>query len=246
MITSAVDLDEQTGSGAMDKLSEGHSIRRYDGELDYLRFIVLEMGGLVVNQVDKALVAFKNRDTDLAHKVVSLDSEVDRLEVQADDEIAKIIARRSPVSSDLRMVMAVSKSVSDLERIGDEAVRIAGLIIQLFGGENSDPNSQFLRDVNRIGKIASLGLRNAVEIFDVWDEKKALQVIESHRQMEEEFQDDLRRVMTYVLEDYRNIGSAIVEVLIIKALERICHHAQNLAEYVVFQVYGEDIRGQQP
>jgi phosphate transport system protein len=227
-------------------LNDGHTIRRYDGELDYLRYIILEMGGLVVNQVGDAMAAFKNRDLGLAHCVVSQDGEVDHLEVKADEEIAKIIATRSPVSADLRMIMAVSKSVSDLERIGDEAVRIADLVIQLFGTEHSDPHRQMLRDVNRIGDMAMSGLRSSVEIFDVWDEGKALKVIENHRRMEEEFQADLRRLMTYVLEDYRNIGSAISVVLVIKSLERIGHHAQNLAEYAVFQVYGEDIRGQQP
>jgi phosphate transport system protein len=229
-----------------DGLNEGHTIRRYDGELDYLRYIVLEMGGLVVNQVGDAIAAFKNRDLGLARHVVSQDGEVDHLEVKADEEIAKIIATRSPVSADLRMIMAVSKSVSDLERIGDEAVRIADLGIQLFGAERSDPLRQMLRDVNRIGDMAMSGLRGSVEIFDVWDEEKALKVIENHRRMEEEFQADLRQLMTYVLEDYRNIGSAISVVLVIKALERVGHHAQNLAEYAVFQVYGEDIRGHQP
>jgi len=226
--------------------NENHTFKRYDGELDHLRFIVLEMGGLVIKQLADSLSAFKTRNPELAKKVIALDNEVDRLEVQSDEEIAKIIAKRSPVSSDLRLVMAVSKSVSDLERIGDEAVRIAGLAIQLFGGEVSEPNHQMLRDISRIGEMAMTGLRNAVEIFDVWDEEKALHVIENHRQMEEEFQADLRHLLTYVLEDYRNIGFAISVVLVIKSLERIGHHAQNLAEYVIYQVYGEDIRSQQP
>ena len=226
--------------------TEGHIIRRYDGELDHLRLSVLEMGGLVVNLLGNALIAFKTQDEDLARQAVAMDNEVDQLEVDVDQEIAKIIAKRCPVSSDLRMVMAVSKSVSDLERIGDEAVRIAGLAIQLIESEGGEPNSQMLRDVNRIGDMAISGLRNAIEVFDVWDEDKALQVIENHRNMEEEFQADLRHLLTYILEDYRNIGFAISVVLVIKALERIGHHAQNLAEYAVFQVCGEDIRSQQP
>ena len=227
-------------------MTEGHIFKRYDGELNHLHYLILEMGGLVIAQVRDALAAFKTRDTALARKVVALDSEVDRLEVSADDEIVKLLAMRCPVSSDLRMVIAVSKSVSDLERIGDDAVRIAGLVIQLFGHESSDPNSQMLRDVNRMGEMAVTSLRNAVEVFDVWDEAKALQVIECHREMDEEFQADLRRLLTYVLEDTRNIGFAISVVLVIKALERIGHHAQNLAEYVIFQVQGEDIRHKQP
>jgi phosphate transport system protein len=226
----------------MDNLIEGHTVKRYDGELNHLHYLILEMGGLVLAQVRDALTAFRTRNTALAHKVVAMDNEVDRLEVAADDEIVKLIAKRCPVSSDLRMVMAVSKSVSDLERIGDEAVRIAGLVIHLFGDEGSDPNSQMLRDVNRMGELAVNSLLHAVEVFDVWDEAKAIKVIDSQREMDEEFQADLRRLMTYVLEDTRNIGFAISVVLVIKSLERIGHHSQNLAEYVIFQVRGEDVR----
>ena len=227
-------------------MNEGHIFKRYDGELSHLHYVVLEMGGLVVSQVQDALAAFKARDSALAQKVIDLDGEVDQLEVSADDAIVELIARRCPVSSDLRLVIAVSKSVSDLERIGDEAVRIAGLVIQLFGHEGSDPNGKMLRDVDRMGDMALTGLRHAIEVFDVWDEAKALRVIESHREMDDEFQSDLRHLLTYVLEDTRNIGYAIGVVLVIKALERIGHHAQNLAEYVIFQVRGEDIRHQQP
>jgi phosphate transport system protein len=226
----------------MDNLIEGHTVKRYDGELNHLHYLILEMGGLVLAQVREALTAFRTRNTALAHKVVAMDNEVDRLELAADDEIVKLIAKRCPVSSDLRMVIAVSKSVSDLERIGDEAVRIAGLVIHLFGDEGSDPNSQMLRDVNRMGELAVNSLQHAVEVFDVWDEAKAIKVIDGQREMDEEFQADLRRLMTYVLEDTRNIGFAISVVLVIKSLERIGHHAQNLAEYVIFQVRGEDVR----
>jgi len=231
---------------AMNEFTEGHTFKRYDGELNHLHYLVLEMGALVLSQVREALAAFKSRDLALAHKVVTRDSEVDRLEVQADDEIVKLIARRSPVGSDLRMVMAVSKSISDLERIGDEAVRIASLVIQIFGNESSDPNSQLVRDVNGMGAMAMGSLQSAVEIFDVWSEEKARAVIARHRDMDEEFQSDLRRLMTYIMEDSRNIGFAISVVLVIKSLERIGHHAQNLAEYTIFQVKGEDIRNKNP
>lgn len=222
--------------------TEGHTYRRYDGELNHLHFLVLEMGGLVLSQVRDALAAFRTRDVLLAQRVVTKDGAVDRLEVEADDEIAKLIARHSPVGNDLRMVIAVSKSVSDLERIGDEAVRIAGLVIQLFGHESGDPNGQLVRDVDRIGGLALSSLQCAVEVFDVWDERKALSVIEKHRELDLEFQSELRRLLTYVMEDARLIGFAINVVLAIKSLERIGHHAQNLAEYVVFQVMGKDIR----
>lgn len=230
----------------MDKTSEGHIFKRYDGELNHLHYLTLEMGGLVAAQLKDALSAFKNRDIELARKVVSRDGEVDRLEVAADEEIVKVLALRCPVSEDLRTVFSVSKSVSDLERIGDEAVRIAGLVIELFDHEGSDPNGQMMRDVHRMGDMALTSLRKALEVFDIWNEDKAMAVIENHREMDEEFQSDLRHLMTYILEDSRNIGHAISMVLVIKSLERIGHHAQNLAEYVIYQVRGEDIRSHQP
>ncbi|SMF97403.1 phosphate transport system protein [Methylomagnum ishizawai] len=221
---------------------DSHTVKRYDGELNHLHYLVLDMGGLVLGQIRAALAAFKCRDVEEARRVVASDRVVDQMEVQADDEIVKLIARRAPVGSDLRMVMAVSKSISDLERIGDEAVRIASLAIQLFGSEGSDPGNRLLRDVNRMGELAVSTLAEALEVFEVWDEAKARHVLANYHEMEEEFQADLRRLMTYIIEDSRNIGFTIGLVLAIKALERIGHHAHNLAEYVIFQVEGEDIR----
>jgi phosphate transport system protein len=229
----------------MDQLIVGHTYKRFDGELENLSYLTLEMGGLVINQLHDALIAFKNRDHALAQKVIATDAEVDRLEVDADAQIVTLISKHCPVSADLRMVIAVSKSVSDLERIGDEAVRIAALVIDLFGSERRELNPQMTREVNRMGEMALTSLRHAVEVFDVWDEDKAIQVIDAHRVMEEEFQSDLRHLMTFVLEDTRTIGNAISVVLVIKSLERIGHHAQNLAEYVIFLVQGEDIRSHQ-
>ena len=230
----------------MNELIEGHTVKRYDGELSHLHYLVLEMGGLVIQQIRDALTAFKEGDVNLARKVANRDVEVDRLEVQADEETVRVIARRCPMGSDLRVVITVSKSVSDLERIGDEAVRIASLVTQMFGGhyngEASNHLAQLVRDVDRIGGMALSSIQYAVELFDVWDEDKALKVITSHREMDGEFQSELRRVMTYIMEDSRNIGYAVSMVLLAKSLDRITHHARNLAEYAIFEIKGVDIR----
>lgn len=230
----------------MGHLGEGHIVKRYDGELKNLHYLTLEMGEVVLNQLGDALEAFKHGDIELARKVVDMDNQVDYLEVSNDDQISQLLARRCPVSSDLRLVIAVSKSVSDLERIGDEAVRIAGLVIDQYGRERGESNGKMLRDVQRMGEMAMASLRNALNLFEVWDEDSALKVIANYRDMDEEFQSDLRRLITYIMEDYRNIGMAVGVVLVIKALERIGHHAQNLAEYVILHVKGEDIRHRQP
>lgn len=222
--------------------TEGHTIRRYDGELGHLHFSLLEMGGLVLAQVREALAAFKNRDMETARKVVAWDRQVDQSEVRADAEIVGLLARRCPVGRDLRTVMAISKGVSDLERIGDEAVRIAGLVLQLFGPDANAPANHLSRDVIKIGTMAADSVRTALEVFEGWNDEKAREVIEAHREMEDEFQAGLRRLMTFVLEDSRNIGAVIGVVSVLKSLERIGHHAQNLAEYVIFEVRGEDVR----
>jgi phosphate transport system protein len=231
---------------AMNIKAEGHTIKRFDGELSQLHYRVLEMGGLALTQVKDALRSLKAKDTVLARKISQREHEVDLLEIETDAEIVELIARRSPVGSDLRMVMAVSKSVTDLERIGDEAVRIANTILQIYGAEGLDPNDQLLRDVHVMGAMAVDALEKALELFDRLDEKAARELILGRQEFEEEFEAGLRRLMTYVMEDSRNIGFAVNMVLALKALERIGAHAQNLAEFVIFQVKGKDIRHQNP
>jgi phosphate transport system protein len=229
------------------ELNQGHTLKRYDGELSHLHELLLVMGRLVLGQLRDALAALKDRDVALAHRVITRDRDIDRLEVEADHEIVDVIARRAPVGRDLRRVMAVSKSVSDLERMGDEAARIAGAVIQLFGPESGgDPNTALVRAVNGMSALAMSGLESAVDLFEAWSEDKARAVIATYRAMDEQFQTDLRHLMTYVMEDARNVGFAISVVLVIKSLERIGHHAQNLAEYAIFQEKGEDIRSQAP
>jgi phosphate transport system protein len=226
----------------MSEKTEGHTLRRYDGELNHIHYLALEMGGLALNQVEQALTSLKTRDLALARKVIQRDNEVDALEVRADGEIAKVVARRSPVATDLRMVLAVSKSITDLERVGDEAVKIANIVLHVYDNESADPNSQLLRDVTRMGAMAITMLQEALDLFDRQDEEKAEKIARGHSELDEEFKSGLRRLITYIMEDARNIGFAVSAVLIIKALERIGDHAKNMAEYVIFRIKGEDIR----
>lgn len=233
-------------SGCGNDRSEAHTIKRYDDELTHLHRRVLDMGRFVLSQVRDALAAFHARDVKSAGVVMAHDGDVDRMETAADDEIVRLLARRSPLGSDLRVVMAASKSVSELERIGDEAARIASLVTQLFGKETSDPNHRLLRDVNRMAAIAMNSLESALEVYDVWDDDKARAVVARYRDMDDEFQSDLRRLITYIMEDPRAMTLAINVVLTLKALERIGHHSQNLAEYVIFRESGDDIRARMP
>lgn len=213
----------------------GHTVKRYDGELEHLHYLVLDMGSLVLRQVENALAAFKARDEALARRVIAIDQEVDRMEVWADSEIAQLVARRSPVGNDLRRVLAVSKSIADLERIGDEAARIAGLALQPFLQENHKPSPRLLGAPNQIGEHALAHLRLALEAFEDWDEAKARRALAGHWQMEDEFQSLLRYLTSYVFEDCRNISLSISLTLAAKSLERIGHHARNIVEHVLFQ-----------
>lgn len=224
--------------------AEGHTVRRYDGELSHLHYLVLEMGGLVLAQVRDARDALCDRDLERAHRVVAREHDVDACELHADAEIVQLIARRTPVGGDLRLVFAVSKSITDLERIGDEAARIANIGMQLFGGDSADPNPALLHDIGSMGALALGQLENALQIVDRWDGVLAAELLDAHQELDYEFQAAFRRLMTFIMQDSRNIGFAVNIVLIIKAFERIGEHAQNLAEYVLYQTEGKDVRHQ--
>ncbi|BBL76567.1 phosphate signaling complex protein PhoU [Methylomagnum ishizawai] len=236
-------MSGQEQASAVPKV-EGHTVRRFDGEMNQIHLKVLEMGGLALAQLKDALRALKNKDAALAQAIAPREDRIDHLEVEADAEVLGLIARRCPMGGDLRMVMAVSKSVTDLERIGDEAMRIASIAQQIYGKDGSEPGGPLLRDVHLMGDFVVEVVEDALRAFDLLDEDLATEVIAQQDRLEDEFEAGLRRLMTYVMEDARNIGFAISVILIIKALERIGAHAANLAEYVIFQVRGMDVRHQ--
>jgi len=222
--------------------TEGHTVRRYDGELNNLHMLSLEMGGLVLNQTQEALDALLHKDLQRATRVIERDHEVNRLELRIDAEVTSVIARRGPMAQDLRTIMAVSKAVTDMERIGDEAAKIAGVVLNIYDNERADPSVHLLRDVTHMGRLAVEMLRDSLEVLDRLDAGKAEDVIASQSEMGLEFQATFRRLVTYIMEDYRNLGHAINVVLISKALERIGDHAKNIAEYVIYLIRGTDIR----
>jgi phosphate transport system protein len=224
---------------------EGHTVQRFDGELSNLHLMILEMGGLVVDQVNLALRALREKDTAAAQLVVHREPRIDAMEVKLDDEVVTVIARRCPVARDLRITTAISKAVTDLERIGDEAARLAHLVISIYDSESSDPSSHLLRDTINMGRLAHGMLSEALEIFDSLNADKAEAMVKNHGELDAEFQSSLRRLTTFLLEDARNIGHTVNIVLILKALERIGDHARNIAEYVIYLIKGEDVRHQQ-
>jgi phosphate transport system protein len=207
--------------------------------------MILEMGGLVVDQVHLALRALREKDIPAAQLVIHREPKIDAMEVKLDDEVVTVIARRCPVARDLRITTAISKAVTDLERIGDEAARLAHLVVSIYDSESSDPSSHLLRDTINMGKLAFGMLSEALDIFDTLDVSKAETMIKNHGELDAEFQSSLRRLTTFLLEDARNIGHTVNIVLILKALERVGDHARNIAEYVIYLIKGEDVRHQQ-
>jgi phosphate transport system protein len=223
---------------------EGHTVRRYDGELTHLNLMVLEMGGLATDQCREALAALQAGDVELAAHVLEREDAVDALELELDENIWWLVGQRGPVGRDLRVVVAVSKAVTDLERIGDEAARIARSVKAIYADarERRRPSAKLLRDVQRMGQAALKYLREAVALYDNFDADKARALIARDRELDDEFAASLRRVSTFLLEDARNVGHVVEVVMMAKALERIGDHARNLAEYIVYLIGGEDIR----
>jgi phosphate transport system protein len=219
-----------------------HIVKRFDQELGKLRSQVLEMGGLVEDQISRALSALDDEDLDLAREVIDRERAVNDMDVNADEVSVNLIALRQPVGTDLRMIMSLAKSVTDLERIGDEAEKIARMALRLYGGENSVPNSNLLRDVGSMAKIAKAMLHECLDALARLDVEKAVDIAHGDAELDYEFQSALRRLVTYMMEDPRNIGHAIDIVFIIKALERVGDHAKNIAEYVIYLVKGQDVR----
>ena len=226
----------------MPDLLEGHTVTRFDGELNHLHLLLLEMGGLAVDQCNQALSALRDEDLELAQYVIQRETDVDALELKLDGDIWWEVGRRAPVARDLRAVMAFSKVATDLERVGDEAARIAHTCLTIYGDEVPRPSLNLMRDVFGMGRLAIELLNDSVGLLDSLDAKAAHVLLARHSELDTEFQSSLRRVSTFILEDARNVGHAIGTVALVRSFERIGDHASNLAEYVIYLVRGDDVR----
>ena len=226
----------------MHRSLEGHTLHSYDGELNGLHIQMLEMGGLVMDQFKLALQSLHDSSVLLAQRVLEREHDVDQMEIKSDNDLAKVIAKRAPVAGDLRVIISISKATTDLERIGDEAARIASLALSIYDSDTALPGKHLLRDVTTMGELAAAMLHEALESFDTLEAERAAARICKENELEIEFQSSLRRLATFLLEDARNVGHAIHTVLMLKSIERIGDHARNLAEYIVYIVQGKDIR----
>ena len=216
-----------------------HISQRFDKQLEGIRSQVLAMGGLVEQQVNDAMQSLLTGDAELARKVMGGDEEVNKLDLKADEDCFKIIAMRQPTASDLRLVTVVSKTIADLERIGDEAVRIARMALNL--SEKDRPKKNY-RELRALGKHVEEMLHNALDAFVRQDVKLALAVAREDHRVDEEYESLLRQLMTYMMEDPRKISRSIDMMWSARSLERIGDHARNIAEHTIYMVEGKDVR----
>ncbi|QQS54948.1 MAG: phosphate signaling complex protein PhoU [Candidatus Competibacteraceae bacterium] len=221
---------------------DAHTVKQFDIQLANLRNLVLEMGGLVEDQIKNAVQALDDEDLTLAREVIARDQIINGLQVKIDEDSITLIATRQPVGGDLRLIMSLSKAVTDLERIGDEAEKIARMTIKTYDAVSSPPSAKLLRDVTPMAKLAADMLHGCLDALARVDVEMAVSVARGDDNLDQEFQSALRRLITYMMEDPRTIGHAINVLFIIKALERIGDHAKNIAEYIIYLVKGKDVR----
>jgi len=217
-----------------------HTYKQYDAELESVRAKVLQMGGLVEQQIVDALEALVQADVNLANEVINNDHRVNGLEVQVDEDCSHIIARRQPAAGDLRMIMMVVKTITDLERIGDEATKIARVANKLHQSDRMY-TPRFAEIKTMVGLVREM-LRVSLDAFARLDVSKTVDVARQDEQVDEHFRAAMRQLLTHMMEDPRTISMSLEVLFVAKAIERIGDHAKNIAEYVVYMVKGKDVR----
>lgn len=230
----------------MEEITSGHTIKSYDRELRMLHQTVVDAGRQVEMQIVQAVKSLEDEDLDSANEVVLQDKDIDSIELQVDDQIIHIIARRQPMAKDLREIIAVGKIMSDLERIGDQARRIARLTLHFYDSDNSPPGYALVADIPRLALQVVEMVHKAVDAFADLDSRLAFEVIRMNSRLDEEMKAALRRLSTYLMEDARSVGHVVDITLGLRALERIGSHAAYVARHTIFLVKGKDVRHEDP
>ena len=221
-------------------MSDKHLSTQFDAELSGISTRVLEMGGLVEMQVAQSVLALTTNSSDIAAVVLQNEERVNAMEVEIDRDLSHIIARRQPTARDLRLLIAISKTIANLERVGDEAARIARTVQRLI---DSGVSSRLpMSDLAFEAELATALLRKALDAFARLDVERALEVLKQDDQIDKEFDGLLRKLITYMMEDPRTISSSIDLVFVAKAIERVGDHAKNLSEQIIYIVKGTDVR----
>ncbi len=220
--------------------SREHSSKQYDADLEDIRSRVLQTGGLVEAQVLLAIECFATGSPEVINRVIEGEREVNLREKDIDDACVHLVARRQPAAGDLRLIMGISKIVTDLERVGDEAEKIARMARQIHGrGTLQIP--RFI-DVRQAGHMAMAMLRRTLDALARLDSTESQKIIAEDRVLDDEFRGIVRHLITYMMEDPRTISTAMEIMWIAKSIERIGDHSKNIAEHVIYIVHGVDVR----
>ncbi len=218
-----------------------HLSKQYDHELEELRARILHMGGVVEAQLQSAIASYERPDVRLADDVIDSDRRVNEQQVELDRVVVNMIVRRQPTAGDLRLIIGVARTVTELERIGDEATKIARAGKWLFDKQRSVRTPR-LREIHSSALAAARMLRGALDAFARLDAAAAAAIIEEDRGVDQQFQSILRQLITFMMEDPRTISPSLDAVWVAKAIERIGDHAKNIAEHVIFIAQGADVR----
>jgi phosphate transport system protein len=223
-------------------MADKHLSTQFDAELSGISTRVLEMGGIVEAQVVQAVAALTQCSSDIAAQVLRQEERVNAMEIEIDRDLSTIIALRQPTARDLRLLIAISKAIANLERVGDEAARIARIVQRLIDTGATSPLRLPVNDLVFESELAITQLRKALDAFARLDVGKAIEILRQDSQIDQEFAGLVRKLITYAMEDPRTISSSIDLIFVAKAIERVGDHAKNLAEVIIYVVKGTDVR----
>lgn len=219
--------------------SSQHISQRFNAELEDVKSSMLEMGGIVEQQLANAINALTQADSGIGRSVISNDDEIDALEVKIDEECNLILARRQPAASDLRLVLAIIKATRDLERIGDESAKIARAGVKL---SEKGEFSKGMLEFRSLGESVSGMVNRALDAFARYDAEAAFQVAQADAQVDDEYSVAMRSMITHMMEDPGSISTVLHVLWALRAIERIGDHAKNISEHVIYLVQGTDVR----
>jgi phosphate transport system protein len=216
-----------------------HISSRYNTDLERVRSSVLEMGGLVERQLTQAIGGITEPDARVMVRVAQEELRVNQLERSIDEDCSRILATRGPTASDLRLIITILKTITDLERIGDEGEKVAAIAARLALRER--PNNRY-REVRNLGEVVIDMVHDTLDAFARFDTKLALEVLRRDRTVDEEYEAIQRQNITFMMEDPRSIRRALDVMWVVRSLERIGDHAKNICEYLIYLVLGKDVR----
>ncbi len=221
-------------------IKKEHISKKFDADLEEVRTSVLQMGGFVVQQIEQAIEALFTGDEQSIEQVIVNDHRVNAMQVKIDELSCQIIARRQPTAGDLRMIMTVINTITDLERIGDEAAKIARMAKRIYDADRLQV-PRFI-EIKHIANLTIDMVNKALDAFARLDSSVSAKIVRQDDEVDEEFRSIIRQLITFMMEDPRKISTAIEILFVAKAIERIGDHAKNMSEYVVYMVKGKDVR----